>query len=55
MKYYVQIVQTATGKVICSIGPDDQRTADRIEVGASIKLNLDEYHTRQVEAEGEEQ
>jgi hypothetical protein len=48
--FYVEIVKKATGEVVQRMGPMLERKADRVESGASINLNHDEYFTRIVSA-----
>lgn len=49
MNCYVEIVNTTTDEVVKRMGPMNERTAERVESGANINLNHDEYHTRIVE------
>lgn len=44
-KYYVLIVRTDTGEVVREMGPMDKRSAERVESGANINMNHDEFHT----------
>lgn len=44
--FYVEIVRTLTGEVVERMGPMSERTAERVENGALINLNHDEYFTR---------
>ena len=46
---YVEIVENKTDKVIKRMGPMNERTAERVFMGASINLNHDEYFVRIVE------
>jgi hypothetical protein len=43
---YVEIVKTSTGEVIERMGPMPERKAEKVEAGALINLNRDEYFTR---------
>ena len=43
---YVEIVEIATDKVIKRMGPMSEKKAERIENGASINLNREEYFVR---------
>ena len=52
--YYVEIVSFETEEVVKRMGPHGLRTAERIERGASINLNHEEYFTRVVDEEGNE-
>lgn len=45
---YVEIVSRTSGEVIKRMGPFSDRVADRVESGALINLNRDEYFVRQV-------
>ena len=47
--WYVEIVDRATGEVVERMGPMDERTAERVMLGANINLNHDGYFTRLVE------
>lgn len=51
MEYFVEIVGRATGAVVERMGPMSERQAERVELGASINLNHDEYYTRIVAEE----
>lgn len=48
--FYVEIVDRKTGVAIKRMGPMDARKADRVQDGASINLNHDDYFVRQVNA-----
>jgi hypothetical protein len=47
---YVKIVETETGEVVERMGPMDEAKADRVERGALINMDRDNFHTRQVES-----
>ena len=49
--YYVQIVEEKTGEVAKSMGPMSWEKAEKVENGANINLNHEEYFTRIVDAE----
>lgn len=51
MKYFIEIVETETDEVVERMGPHPERTAEKIERGANINLNHEDYHTRIVEEE----
>lgn len=44
-KYVVQIIKEDTGEVVTQMEPTGERAAERIERGANINLNHDEYYT----------
>jgi hypothetical protein len=46
---YVEIVNTKTDEVVKRMGPMSERKAEKVESGASINLNHEEYHTRIVQ------
>jgi hypothetical protein len=43
---YVEIVDKKTDRVIKRMGPMDERKAQRVQAGASINLNNDDYLVR---------
>jgi hypothetical protein len=43
--WYVDIVETATGQVIKTMGPLTERDAERVDRGVSINLNHEKFHT----------
>lgn len=47
--WYVNIIESATGKVEKSMGPLTRNQAERVDTGASINLDHDKYHTEVVE------
>jgi hypothetical protein len=49
-EFYVEIVQTDTGRVSKRMGPMSEHSADKTSEGAMINLNHDAYHVRIVEA-----
>lgn len=44
--FYVEIVEKATNKVVERMGPMNERKAEKVEQGASINLNHQDYFTR---------
>ena len=46
--WFVEIVETATDKVIKRMGPMSEVKAERVESGASINLDHDNFFTRMV-------
>ena len=44
--YYVEIVEYGTGEIVKSMGPMSERKANKVEGGANINLNHEEYFTR---------
>lgn len=48
LRFFVEIVETATDKVERRLGPHHKRTADKVEAGASRNLDHERYYTRQV-------
>jgi hypothetical protein len=44
--WYVEIVETETGKVEKRMGPMSERKAEKVEDGANINLDHENYHTR---------
>ena len=44
--FFVEIVKASSGKVVERMGPMSERKADKVESGASINLNHEEYFTR---------
>lgn len=52
MDYYVEIVNVATSEVVKRMGPMSERKAERVERGALINLNRDEYFVRTVPEAG---
>jgi hypothetical protein len=48
--FFVEIINKSTGEVIKKMGPMSEGKADKVESGASINLNHDEYFTRIVSA-----
>lgn len=55
MKTYVEIIETATGKVVdrIDVSERDERGIDKVERGVNINLNHEEYHTEVRESEVE--
>lgn len=49
MSWYVEIVAYDGDEVVKRMGPMNARNADRVEGGASMNLNHEEYFVRQVE------
>jgi hypothetical protein len=47
---YVEIVETASGEILERMGPMEEAKADRVERGALINMDRDNFHTRQVES-----
>ena len=54
MKYFVEIVKHETDEVVKRMGPMDERRADKIDSGANINLNHDDYYTRIIKKEEED-
>jgi len=54
MDTWVEIVNTETDEVVKRMGPMSNRRAEKVEGGASINLNHEEYYTRLVDKDGEE-
>jgi hypothetical protein len=48
--FYVEIVKSSSGEVVKRMGPMPERTAEKVEIGASINLNHEEFFTRIVSA-----
>lgn len=48
MEYYVEIVNIKTDEVVKQMGPMPYRKAERVERGALINLNRDDYFVRTV-------
>tara|TARA_R110000868_G_scaffold297468_4_gene557798 strand:+ start:2046 stop:2216 length:171 start_codon:yes stop_codon:yes gene_type:complete len=48
MNYYVEIVKFDTDEVVKRMGPFSERRADRVQDGANINLDHDNYFTRVV-------
>jgi hypothetical protein len=48
MNYYVEIVKYDTNEVVERMGPMSERQADKVDSGANINLNHEEYFTRVV-------
>ena len=48
--FFVEIVKASSGKVVERMGPMSERKAYKVESGASINLNHEEYFTRIVPA-----
>ena len=44
--FYVEIVKASSGEVVTGMGPMSERKADKVEAGAAINLNHEEYFTR---------
>jgi hypothetical protein len=40
---YVQIVKDSTGECTCQMGPMSRRQAEKVQRGANINLNHDEW------------
>jgi hypothetical protein len=49
-KFFVEVVDSATQKVIRKMGPHPRKRAERIEYEVIRKLQHEAYHTRIVEA-----
>lgn len=49
-KVYVEIVRNKPREIVKRMGPMDERRAERVEAGASINLNHEEFFTRIVKA-----
>jgi len=50
MEYFVIIIRNKkTGEIIKRMGPMSERRADKVELGANINLNYEEYETDQEE------
>lgn len=47
--WYVQIIETASGKVVNEMGPHTQSRSEKIERGASINLDHDRFYTHSFE------
>lgn len=56
-QYFVEIVKYAADgmpqEVVKRMGPHSLRTAEKIERGADINLNHDDYYTQVVDGDGE--
>jgi hypothetical protein len=53
-EYFVEIVKEGDPEeVVKRMGPHSLRTAERIERGADINLNHEDFFTRVVDADGE--
>jgi len=48
--FHVEIVRFKDKKVVKRMGPLPERQAERVDDGANINLNHEEYYTRLVEA-----
>ena len=44
-QYFVEIIETGSGKTIEKHGPKSERMAERMERGISINLNHEKYYT----------
>lgn len=44
--FYVEIVKSSSGEVVKRMGPMSERKAEKVEIGASINLNHEEFFTR---------
>ena len=45
-QYYVDVIETATGNTVQSIGPTySRRSAEQVERGVNINLNHEKFHT----------
>lgn len=53
-EFFVEIVDDATGKVEERMGPHPYAKAEKIERGAGINLDWENYSTRIVDADGNE-
>ena len=49
LRFYIEIVRRGSEKVVKRWGPHSDWKAKKIESGANINLNDDEYYTRIVE------
>jgi hypothetical protein len=49
-KFYVEIVRYKDEKVVKRMGPMGERRAEKVEEGAGINLNWNDYFTRTVPA-----
>ena len=45
-KHYVEIVKYKTDEIIERMGPMSEHKADKVDGGANINLNHEEYYTR---------
>jgi len=43
--YYIDIIESETGKIHQTMGPKPQRQAEKIEDGININLNHEKFHT----------
>ena len=50
-QFYVEIVHSASGRVMQRMGPMSHVRAIRVDSGAIANLNHESFHTRIVEAE----
>jgi len=50
-QFFVEIVNYETDEVVKRMGPMDERKADKVDSGANINLNHNEYFTRIIEAD----
>ena len=46
MEYYVKIVRFENDKVVERMGPMSEQKAIKVDTGANINLNHEEYYTR---------
>lgn len=51
MTWNVQIINSKTGEVVRDIPCDNQRIAERVERGANINLDHENFHTKIVDKE----
>lgn len=49
--FFVEIVEKETNQVVKRMGPMNERKAEKVELGASINLNHQDYFTRIVKEE----
>jgi hypothetical protein len=55
MQVWVEIVEMATEKVETRMGPLSEHTAEKVESGALINLDLERFYVRTVDKDGVEQ
>lgn len=44
-RYYVRIIHSATGKIEREMGPMSRAKAERVERGALINMDIENFHT----------
>lgn len=53
-KFYVQIIEDSTGKVVEEMGPHDERTAEKIHAGVSRNFNYERFTLKLIDKDAKD-